>query len=257
MKKTILFSVLSILFISHFSYSEDFVIAGIPEKPNRWRDSAGNYQGLDVDIVNYIMKKMGITYVIILEKSSPRLTKNWKSKETDYDMVFTYSKKPEREKYLYYAHESHISFSWNLFYLNKNKGKYKFDNYDDLKGLRIGVTKGLAYTPEFLEIANSGLFKKDNVVKNQLQIKKLLSDRIDLVPLNTVVALYNSKLNGYRNKISYLEKPIKSKPYFNAFVKASNYPNIDKIRKEYDVILKEMKENGTLDQILAKYGIIK
>ena len=84
MKKTILFSILSILFISHFSYSKDFVIAGISEKPNRWQNSAGKYQGLDIDIVDNIMKKIGITYVIILENSSPRLTKNWKSKKTNY-----------------------------------------------------------------------------------------------------------------------------------------------------------------------------
>lgn len=256
-KKKFLLLILSLLFISNFSYSKNLVIAGIPEKPNRWQDSAGNYQGIDVDIVDYIMKKMGITYVITLEDSSTRLTKNWKSKTPDYDMVFTYSKKTEREEYLYYADESHISISWHLFYLTQNEGKYKFDRFDDLKDLRIGVTKGFAYTPEFLEIANSGLFRKDAVVKNQLQIKKLLKNRIDLVPLNTLATLYESKLKGYRDKISYLEKPLKSKPYYNTFVKASNYPNIDKIRLEYDAILKRMKKDGTLAQILAKYGMTK
>lgn len=255
MKKIIPLTMLGIVLIFNFSFARDFIIAGIPEEPNRWVDVDGNYRGIDIDIIDYIMNKMGIKYKIILEDSSMRLKKKWEMNEPEYDMVFTYSKKKEREEKLYYAKESHIFFSWNLFYRKKDEGKYKFETFEDLKGLKIGMTKGFSYTAEFWEAAEKGLFEKDIVVRNKLQIKKLLGGRFDLVPLNTQVTLYEAKENNFLNLIGYLKKPIKSKPYYNTFVKASDYPDLDKIREYYDIILKEMKEDGTLDEMLAKYGL--
>jgi len=78
------------------SYSRNFVIAGIPEEPNRWAGRNGVIQGIDVDIIDYIMKKMDIKYEIVLVNSSARLIQNSKMKNRPYDMVFTYSFKKER-----------------------------------------------------------------------------------------------------------------------------------------------------------------
>jgi len=252
--KSFVVIVLLFLFCS-ISFSRDLIIAGIPEEPNRWINENGELTGLDVDIIDHIMKKMGVKYKIILEQASTRLRHNWEVDKSPYDMVFTYSKKAAREKKLYYANESHISFSWNLFYTAKNEGKYKFENFEDLRGLKIGMTKGFSYTKEFWDAANKGIFKKDVVVKNELQLMKLLKNRTDLVCLNTTATLYELKTKGLSDKVSYLKKPIKSKPYYNTFVKSSDYPNLDKVRKQYDIILKEMKEDGTLNKILQKYGL--
>ncbi|OHD26795.1 MAG: hypothetical protein A2086_00875 [Spirochaetes bacterium GWD1_27_9] len=235
--------------------ARDFVIVGIPEEPNRWIDEKGNMVGLDIDIITYIMKKLNIPYKIILEASSARMEFNWQSDKPSYDLVLTYSKKPEREVYLIYAKESHIDFSWNFFLRKEDAGKYKFEAFNDLKGVKIGATKGFSYSDEFWKAYDDGILTLDVITKNELQMDKLLAKRIDLMPLNTQATLYEAKRGGFLDKITYLPKPIKSKPYYNTFVKKSNYPNLAEIIKKYDEILKEMKKDGTLKTILAKYGL--
>ncbi|HOJ64851.1 MAG TPA: ABC transporter substrate-binding protein [Spirochaetota bacterium] len=232
-----------------------FIIAGIPEEPNRWVNENGELVGLDIDIVTYIMEKIGIPYKIILESSSARLEANWMSDNPPYDMVFTYSKKPEREKYLIYAKESHIDFSWNFFIRKEDEGKYKFEKFEDLKGVKIGATQGIAYSDEFWQAYKDGILTLDIIQKNEIQLDKLLAKRIDMVPLNTQITLYELKTKGLSDKVSYLPKPIKSKPYYNTFVIKSSYPNLNEIITKYDEILVEMKKDGTLKKILAKYGL--
>lgn len=236
-------------------FSRELIIAGIPEEPNRWIDTSGKVVGLDVDIIDYIMKELGIKYKIVIESSSARLDSLAQKDKPSYDMIFTYSKNSDRERYLYYPNESHITFSWNFFVLKENRDKFKFNSYSDLKGAKIGITKGFSYSEDFLNAIKKENLNVDEIVKNELQITKLLQKRIDMVPLNTKATLYEAKREGIDNQISYLPKPIVSKTYYNTFVKKSDYPNIDVIRFQYDEVLKRMKKDGTLKKILSKYGM--
>lgn len=238
-----------------FLNSRDLIIGGKPSEQSRWFDKkTGKYTGFDVEVIDYIMKKLGITYKIILENSSARLEKGWQIDKPYYDMVFTYSIKSERERYLVYATESHIAIEWNFFIRAEDEGKYKFDTYDDLKGVTVGYTKGNSYTKEFFKAMNDGIFIGDEVVKEELQIDKLLNGRIDMAPMSTTSTLYSAQKEGFRDKISYLPKPIKSEPYYNTFVKKSDYPDLMKLVPKYDEILRQMKKDGTLKAIKNKYG---
>ncbi|BDU51558.1 substrate-binding periplasmic protein [Haliovirga abyssi] len=239
--------------IFQLSFARDFIIAGIPEAPLRFHDSTGKPTGIDVDIISYIMDKMGIKYKILLVNSSTRLLAL--SKAGKYDIVFTYSYNKDRNKYLYYPKESHVTITWNFFILRKNEGKIKYNSFEDLRGYYIGATKGFSYTPEFWEAASKGILTLDTVVKNKLQMRKLLGGRIDLLPYNTNAALYEAHVGGFSDKITYLKKPLKKRDYFNTFPRKSDYPNMENIKKKYDEILRKMKEDGTLVKIYAKYGI--
>jgi len=53
-----------------------------------------------------------------------------------------------------------------------------------------------------------------------------------------------------------LPKPLKSKPYYNTFVEKSNYPGLRTLIGKYDTVLRNMKADGTLKKILAKYGLV-
>ena len=256
MRRFNLFIFLPILFITSFitSYSRDLIIVGIPEEPIRWVNSSGKIVGLDIDIIDHIMKKLGVKYKIILEDSSARIQAIDKNSTPPFDMIFTYSKNKEREKYLIYPQESHIDFSWNFFIRKEDLGKYKFNSLEDLKGLTIGATKEFSYTPEFWKAGNEGLFKLDIIVKNSLQISKLLNKRFDMVPMNTIITYYELKKSGIISKVDFLPTPLKKSSYYNVFVKKSNYPNLEELVIKYDEVLKEMKEDGTLKEILTKYG---
>jgi ABC-type amino acid transport substrate-binding protein len=47
------------------------------------------------------------------------------------------------------------------------------------------------------------------------------------------------------------------KPYFNAFVKTSAYPRMSELISRYDAALLEMKRDGSLARIQARYGFDK
>lgn len=254
MNKIITTLMFFIILISN-SFGRELIIAGIPEEPNRWIDKNGKLTGVDIDIIDYIMKKNGIEYKIVLEGSSARLEAGWQNATPAYDMVFTYSKNKEREQFLYYPQESHVDFSWNFFVRKEDEKKYKFDKFEDLKGVKIGATTGFSYSDEFWDAVKKGVITVEEIPKNELQMAKLLNNRIDMVPLNTQATLYEAKKDGTLSKIAYLPKAIKSKPYYNTFVKKSTYPQLTEVMKKYDATLAEMKKDGTLKKILAKYGI--
>jgi len=233
--------------------AQELIIGGIPEEGMRVKTDEGLYAGFDVDVIDYIMKELKIPYKILLFDSSPRLKDSWIN-GNDLDMVFTYSVNTDREAYLIYPKESHIQLSHHFFILKKNEGKIIYNTFEDFKGLKVGITQGWAYTPEFWQAVGSGIFQSDVQPVGERQIKKLLAGRFDIAPLPTYSTLYDAKNKGYADQITYLPKPLKSEPYYNTFVKKSNYPGLRELVDQYDRILKNMKDDGTLNAIITKYG---
>ncbi|MCG8617402.1 MAG: transporter substrate-binding domain-containing protein [Desulfobacterales bacterium] len=244
-----------VFLFSESTTARPLVVAGVPKEPMRFVNSEGAFAGIDLDIMDHILNRLNLDYDIRLVESSPRLEAYWKSAQPDVDVILTYSYKDSRSAYLRYATESHVNISWHFFVLNKNMGKIRYTTYDDLKGLKVGATTGYAYTKDFWDAAGLGVFEVDKIPLNHLQMKKLLRERFDCVPMNTICALYNAQKEGYLNKIAYLPKPLTSKRYYNTFVKASDHPDLERLTSHYDQLLKEMKTDGTLTKILSKYGI--
>lgn len=233
----------------------ELVIAGIPEIPWRyWDERQQSFTGLDVDIVAHILGRLEIPYRIVLESSSARLENNWRMNSA-YDMVFTYSYTQARAPYLLYAKESHLLVTQHFFILKKNLAQLHYDQLEDLRGLRVGATQGFSYTPAFWAAADAGLWRTDLVTQNKLQIHKLLHERIDIVPLPTMTTLFEARRGGYAERLAYLPKPLKSEPYYNTFVKSSDYPGLASIAERYDQELREMKRDGRLRAIYERYGV--
>lgn len=236
--------------------ARELVIAGIPEKPLRWVDAQGKLVGFDVDVIDHILKKLKLDYRIELVDSSARLERNARAQPSPYDLVFTFSHTDERHTFLWYPKESHISFNWNFFLRKEDEGKFSFNSYADLAPLTIGITRGMAYSDEFLRAIAEIPLKVDTVATNKLQLDKLLAGRFDLVPLNTKATLYEARERGILERIAYLPKPIKDKPYFNTFVMSSSYPQLQELIPQYDAELRQMHHDGSLAHIMTKYGFL-
>ena len=246
---------LSLCFGLAGAQARELVVGGIPEVPVRYVDPVdGVIKGLDVDVLAHVMGRLHVPYRIQLESSAARLESNWR-KGRLYDMVFTYSFKEERAPYLLYAREAHIFNNWHFFVLRENLPLLRYDNLDDLKGLRVGATQGFSYTREFWAAVEAGIWHTDLVTQNELQMRKLLHGRIDFVPLPAMVTLYGARQEGYAERIAYLAKPLKSDAYYNTFVKASDYPGLPALAQRYDQELRLMKEDGSLRAIYRKYGL--
>lgn len=250
MKKVTMF-LLFLILMPTISQAHRFNIIGIEGAPLRFYDDKQQLVGIDVDIIDTIMARLDVPYDIEIVTSSTRLEHLWQ--DSNVDMILTYSYKDKRAKHLYYPKQSHVTLSWNFFILKRNLGKFDFNTLNDLQGLRIGATQGFSYTKAFWDAADSGVFTLDMVVKNELNMNKLLRGRFDTYANSRIDTLYQAKQGGYLDDITFLEKPLKEKQYFNTFVKVSDYPYIESIKRRYDIELKKMRENGELDTIYAKY----
>ena len=247
------------------SVARVFLIEGVIEPPLRWYDDNDHLVGIDIDIITEVMRRMHNlipAYTINLYKSQAKLNSNWR--HGIGDMVFTFSIKLDRQKHLYYSKVSHIQQSYYFFLTNsflkkeRLKGReVKFETFSDLSTYRIGATQGVAYIPEFWRAAKNGVLNLDIVVKNDLNMRKLLEGRIDLLPHSLIPALWYAKQGGFLDKLTYLPKPIKNVPYYNTFVKTSTYPGIQNssLIDVYDDIIAQMHTEGVIRQILANYGI--
>ncbi|WP_022941895.1 substrate-binding periplasmic protein [Psychromonas hadalis] len=227
--------------------ARDFEIVGTYEVPYRFIEKGtSNIQGIDIDIIRVVMEELNIAYNIELINSGSRIIKQATTGKVD--MVLSFSKKSDRT-YLLYPQNSYKNLSWNFFINKKDISKIIYNELSDLKGLRVGATQDWSYTPEFWQ---AGL-NLNVLTNNNLQLLKLYRGRIDIVPLNTTSALYKIKKKGYSDKITFLPKPLKSKPYFNAFVVASSYPNKETLLQRYDKIIYRMINDGTIQEIFDKY----
>jgi polar amino acid transport system substrate-binding protein len=233
------------------AHADTFKVVGIEGAPLRFYDDTHTLVGIDVDILDTIMRRLKVSYDIEIVKSSTRLKYLWQ--DPDVDMILTYSYKPERAEHLYYPKQSHVTLSWNFFILKENIGKFDYTVLTDLQGLKIGATNGFSYTKAFWDAAASNVFELDTVVKNDLNMNKLLRGRFDTYANSRIDTLYQAKKGGYFDKITYLKKPLKEKAYFNTFVRVSDYPGMEDIKRSYDIELDKMRKSGELERIYAKY----
>ncbi len=231
---------------SALAADREFLILGTPEEPFKMEEN-GRITGVDVDVVRAVLEALEVPYSIRLINSGSRIISEMKSGRAD--MVLSFSRAQDREHYLIFPEQSYKDVSWHFFIRSENREAIRYSSFEDLKGLRIGVTQDWAYTREFWD---AGL-DYHVVTNNEFNIRKLLKSRIDLVPLNTVSALYRAKQQGYRSQITYLPKALKSKPYFNAFSIASDHPLKDAIIRQYDTSISAMKKDGRIQAIYDRY----
>ena len=152
--------------------------------------------------------------------------------------------------------ETHFSFSDKfpggpLGFFKKTGRDISYNKLKDLKSYNIGVVRGYVNTEEF---DNANYLQKESARSDLINIRKLLSGRIDLMVADKFVGKYvlKEKLPNKVGDIEFVEPPLEYKPLYVAFVKSNN--NHKKYVTAFNKGLQKIKEDGTLDKILSKYG---
>ena len=235
-----------ILWIVPSAHAREFVVLANPQAPFKYEIN-GQISGIDVEVLDLVMGRLGLTYRIKLIESGARLMREIKMGRAD--MLLLLSKNKARMEFLVYPEESYIDLTWNFFIRREDRDRIKYRTFDDLHGLIVGATKSYAYTPEFW---NAGLALKI-LPYNSLQLKMLLRKRTDIVALNTINTLFEQKDTGLLDKVTYLSKPLKTKPYYNVFSRSSDHPDMARLQDNYSAIIRELKKDGTIERIFRKY----
>lgn len=139
--------------------------------------------------------------------------------------------------------------------LFKKKTKnIQFKKIDDLKPYSIGVVRGYVNTAEFDAAA---YLKKEEAKDDLTNFRKLSADRIDLVVCDKYVGehILKAELGAAAAEIEFMEPPLENKDLYLCISKA--LPDGQKIIDDFNSVIKQMTDDGSIKKIMEKHGIKK
>jgi polar amino acid transport system substrate-binding protein len=108
-----------------------------------------------------------------------------KNNEWDGSLVYFWSQ--EREQDFYYSaplyHEKYV-------FLHQPDFVFDWDALADLRGIKLGATRGYTYTPEFYRLVHAGVLEVEWVTDDLTNLRKLALGRIQLFPGSEEVVRY-------------------------------------------------------------------
>ncbi len=200
--------------------------------------------GVDLEIIREVLKKMGYELKVIWLPWARCFM--W-IQEKKADLIFTASKTPEREKFLYYPNEPLTYTTVVLFYRKSDN----FKSFKEIEGLKVAYVPSYYYGERFFKLPLTFVPVKDVLTG----FKLLMFKRVDLVVADVNVGINWAKRFGMVDKVDYIKEPIWGPdPQYVAFAKKEGYKELV---EEFSRILKEYKKTKEYEAILEKYGIIK
>ncbi|ELK0695884.1 basic amino acid ABC transporter substrate-binding protein [Campylobacter upsaliensis] len=208
-------------------------------KPFDYKEDA-KLMGLDIDLVNEIAKREGIELTWV-EMSFDGLIPALKTGKIDM-IASAMSATEDRRK--------SVDFS-DVYYTTKNLYIKKKDNEalnskEDLEGKIIGVQLGTLQEPAAKAIKDTKVQSNESL---SVVIMELKEGKIDAVVADKDVSTGYLKENA--ELIGFFEEEDGSEGFSFAFDKDKQKEAIEKFNKG----LKDLKADGTYDQILTKYEL--
>lgn len=138
------------------------------------------------------------------------------------------------------------------FFKLRDRTDIRWSGLDNLKPYRIGVVRGYVNTPEF--DARTDL-RKQYVNSDETNLRMLLTGRIDLMVADEYVgyALARTLSPVAAARVEFLHPPLEDKDLFVCF--PAHLPGSSELLKDFNQGLKQLKDDGTLEKLRARYGL--
>ncbi|MCP4119838.1 MAG: amino acid ABC transporter substrate-binding protein [Desulfobacteraceae bacterium] len=127
----------------------------------------------------------------------------------------------------------------------------KFTSLEDLKPYKIGVLRGYVNSKEF---DAASFLKKEPVEKTEINIKKLLKGRVDLI-VDSKAVLQDRINRNFKNavgKFEFLTPALQTNKLYTILSKT--VPGYEKKAEDFNKGLKMILEDGTVIEILKRHG---
>jgi ABC-type amino acid transport substrate-binding protein len=212
----------------------------------------GERKGFAHEIMQAFLDEQKLAHEFVL-LPPPRTEDYMKAGQID---LCVYSYKKEREEFIWYGKEAIFSISYRIPV--RSDAKLPIKGLEDLKGYRLGRTRGIAYTPEITEF----LDRKEIVAKTATtkdltsQIRMLAAGHLDAIIESTSSIGWEVSELGLAQKIQFVGAVISSKPYFLTISKAStSIPNGPHLLAAFDAWFRKFKTKPEYAALAQKYGI--
>ncbi len=242
--KRLLFIYTILLLSFNFCSAKKIDIVTMDFPPYVYKEN-GEIKGFNVEILNEIFKRMDIK---VNYKIKPWARAVLMIKNKQADAIFPFLKNKERESFAIYP-EPFTSEPLTMFVLKNSNIKYNGD-LTELVHYCFGRVRGYSTGEKFDNfIKNYGI--RIQTVKNTKQnLNKFLNRRFHILVDNRYVILHKLKEQNSLNKVKELTPILSEK---EAYLGLSKLKKNEEIRKKFNVILKEIKEDGTYSKILNNY----
>jgi len=238
-----------------------FLIVGEELPPYEYLDADGKTAGISVELIEAIFTELGVPYEIRFYPWA----RAWSMVENGAaDAVLSISHNPAREAFLYFTDEQKQfratrkvppDFMWltdYVFFLNRRLAdSTRFDSYEQIKrdGLRVAVTDQYSYDEAFLK---SGLTTITRSLPSDT-IRTVVEGTADICPMDRAVGWALLKKEGLQDRVTWLPKPLFTKPYLLAFCRASDYPGTEALMRKFYDRLREWRQRGDVEKITARH----
>lgn len=206
--------------------------------PFESRDTAGNFEGFDIDLANYIADELGYELKIQDMKFDGLIG----ALQTDrIDMVLSgMSATDDRKQNVDFSTE--YNHSGEMFITLKDS---EIKTLEDLKNKKVGVQLGTIQEDGANKIKQETVdFELKAVDNSNVLIQELLSKRIDVAYMDKAVA------QGYikEQNLAGFDDPTTSSPGM-----AVAFPKGSELTEKVNAVLKEAEENGKLQELKDKW----
>lgn len=236
---------LSVLFVlgSFAAHAATITAAQDPWAPFVQKDVSS--PGVSVEIIVEAFKTQGHTVDFKIMPWS-RALEQVKSGKIDVLVATWFT--TERTSYLKYS-DPYLENA--LKFMKRSGDSFEYNGIESLNGKVVGVVRNYGYGDEFL---NAKTFKKPESNDFIANAKKLVAKRIDLTLEDELAAKFTLSNAGMNLDDFSFTKNALSVNRLHVTVGLAN-PNHNEYIDAFNKGLVEIKNDGTFDKILAKYGI--
>ena len=250
----IFFPILFVPFISAYPDDNVLNITGNESRyPKIYLDINKQAKGPLIDAMNLVAKEMNIHVHYELFPWTRACDEALKGNFG----IIGISKTLERLKDYDFSEEP--LFYDKLLLITTTSKKLKYDSYEDLKNLKIGVIRGGFYGLEYEKLVKQNYFIRIENYNSESQLEMLLSKKIDAaiyssgeyssgeVALESVIQSSNNEnLIKNKHKFRILKKPFSYDPNYIAF---SKHLNRKDFLSKIDIVIRKLRNFGKLNSI--------
>lgn len=205
----------------------------------------GHMGGAYTEIVREIARRLA-TPLEVVECPLKRCLKLLEVGEADLAIGLRQS--PERLEYLHYLATPYRRSSSDRVFLLRRGDTRRLSSYEDLRGLRIGVTDGSEYFPRFK--ADNSL-QKDVAPNSESSLRKLMLKRVDTVILPEDQALALVAQLGLREQTEFA--PLRVPEPTPRAIAVSRRSALMARLPALEQAMQVMREDGTLTAIYERH----
>lgn len=170
------------------------------------------------------------------------------SQDGEYDGLYSTWYRPEREEWFWFPDPMMPN---EMGFYKRTSDVIPYERLEDLSGYNIGIVRGYAYPPEFVEAT---YLTTDEGVDEETNLRKLHEGRVDLILIDHVIAVHliNTKFPEYAEELEWLPPALETLPQYLAISKRA--PDGQAKLEAFNTGLRQITENGTLQEIVTRHG---